>query len=266
MFYCDECGGHYTIDESGVSMHVGTDGAVDHEADADHVATGETSVGGADRPSTEGHKLTLALALTVEYDLNGEDPQFAKDRLEDMVRSAVGNGLLTGDSPMEVDEWRVRIREVEAISDADSGSTGGDDREAPTGLDSADGETGANTRYEISFLRDSEGGALILHLVATEPGLHEDDLFRRLYKAVSRWLVDTERGRDLLEQSGFHLNILDLAFDEAIKDGALDPFLKQQGIVSGRLEDVFSDYSKTERAQALSNLDRFGGILEWENS
>ncbi|WP_019584490.1 hypothetical protein, partial [Thioalkalivibrio sp. ALE16] len=114
MFSCDECGRPYIIDEIGVSTHIGTDENFDHEADADHVAIGETSVGVTDCPPTERNKLTLELTLTVEYDLNGEDPQFAKERLEDMVRVAVGEGLLTGDSSMEVDEWRVRVREIES--------------------------------------------------------------------------------------------------------------------------------------------------------
>ncbi|WP_019023068.1 hypothetical protein [Thioalkalivibrio sp. ALE23] len=60
--------------------------------------------------------LTLELTLVAEYDLNGEEPGVLKDRLNQMVTMAVGDGLLTGDTPAEVDEWFHHVREVESSS------------------------------------------------------------------------------------------------------------------------------------------------------
>lgn len=40
MSYCKECGQEMDVDEFGISNHV-IDGAIDHDADADHVALQE---------------------------------------------------------------------------------------------------------------------------------------------------------------------------------------------------------------------------------
>jgi hypothetical protein len=61
-------------------------------------------------------QITLRLTLDVAYDLNGEDPRVARWQLERLVVDAVNNGLLTGDTAMEVDRYRHRIEELKKDS------------------------------------------------------------------------------------------------------------------------------------------------------
>ena len=41
LFYCNECGEPYEIDDSGILRHVTADGEIDYDNDADHVPYGE---------------------------------------------------------------------------------------------------------------------------------------------------------------------------------------------------------------------------------
>lgn len=54
----------------------------------------------------------LRLTLTVEYKEETFDPRAARAHLINAVRHAVGNGLLTGDTPMEVEEWSHYVQQV----------------------------------------------------------------------------------------------------------------------------------------------------------
>jgi hypothetical protein len=44
MFYCDECGHKYVIQEGEISQHITEDGEIDYDRDEDHVAYGEEEV------------------------------------------------------------------------------------------------------------------------------------------------------------------------------------------------------------------------------
>jgi len=56
--------------------------------------------------------LKLKMTLVVDYETNDEPTDFLKKMLENVVHSAMDNGLLTGDSCAVVDEYRVIVEEV----------------------------------------------------------------------------------------------------------------------------------------------------------
>lgn len=47
----------------------------------------------------------ICFTLEVSYILNGEQPEEMVRRLENMVRHAIGEGMLTGETAAEVDEY-----------------------------------------------------------------------------------------------------------------------------------------------------------------
>lgn len=58
-------------------------------------------------------KLTLKLELTVRYDLNGEEPVVMEQNLRRLMNRAIDDGLLTGATAAEVDEYSYDIIEME---------------------------------------------------------------------------------------------------------------------------------------------------------
>lgn len=69
-----------------------------------NIRTGETF---EVAPAAGKHKLVLT--LTVDYSLNGEEISQLRSRLPRMIERSVGEGLLTGDGPAEVDEYSYRV-------------------------------------------------------------------------------------------------------------------------------------------------------------
>ncbi len=67
--------------------------------------------------ATEESKNRLVLTLTVDYSPNGEQLSDLRSRLMRMIERAVGEGLLTGEGPAEVEEYSYR---VEALGDQPS--------------------------------------------------------------------------------------------------------------------------------------------------
>lgn len=65
--------------------------------------------------------LTTRLRLTfdIDYALNGEPLADMIERLRRMAERAVGNGMLTGDSPAEVEQYSMSVTEVPALLDED---------------------------------------------------------------------------------------------------------------------------------------------------
>jgi hypothetical protein len=57
-------------------------------------------------------KKSLQLTLDVTYIPKGVSVEELKARLEHLVRHGVGEGLLTGDTEVEVDAWDFSIKEV----------------------------------------------------------------------------------------------------------------------------------------------------------
>jgi hypothetical protein len=55
---------------------------------------------------------TFELKLTVEYDLNGENPNTMRCQLERAVDFLVGEGLLTGYSDATVERWESEVLEL----------------------------------------------------------------------------------------------------------------------------------------------------------
>lgn len=53
----------------------------------------------------------LTLTLRVVYDPNGMTAAELKALLDDHTRRAIGNGMLSGDTPAEVDEYSMQIVE-----------------------------------------------------------------------------------------------------------------------------------------------------------
>lgn len=54
----------------------------------------------------------LTLTLEIEYVLNETSKEWLKTQLRAMVMEASGNGLFTGDSDAEVEEWVVGVKET----------------------------------------------------------------------------------------------------------------------------------------------------------
>lgn len=57
-------------------------------------------------------KPILELKLQISYDLDGDSLKAMKLRLQDVVDNAMGRGIVTGDGPATVDEYRVDITEL----------------------------------------------------------------------------------------------------------------------------------------------------------
>lgn len=57
----------------------------------------------------EPNNATLDLSLKVAYALNGEAIQTVRENLERMVRNAIGDGMLTGSTAAEVEEYKLEI-------------------------------------------------------------------------------------------------------------------------------------------------------------
>jgi hypothetical protein len=57
----------------------------------------------------ESDTISLVLELSVTYQLNGVNPESMRHYLEDMVRHAIGEGMLTGSSDAEVDSYGVHV-------------------------------------------------------------------------------------------------------------------------------------------------------------
>ena len=53
--------------------------------------------------------MTLELTLTVAYDTKGVTEEWLRDQLFQLVREAVGNGNLTGNSEAEVMWWNSHV-------------------------------------------------------------------------------------------------------------------------------------------------------------
>lgn len=54
----------------------------------------------------------LRLTLDVTYDLQGVGTEEMQARLHVMVQNAVSEGMLTGDTPAEVEAWETHVTEV----------------------------------------------------------------------------------------------------------------------------------------------------------
>jgi hypothetical protein len=57
-------------------------------------------------------KLKLRLTVDVEYDLNGTPPGDLKDYLGELPRAAAGDGLFTGFTDAEVENWSSTVEEI----------------------------------------------------------------------------------------------------------------------------------------------------------
>jgi hypothetical protein len=55
----------------------------------------------------------LRLVLDIEYQLNGASEAELRDMLEDSVKYAMEQGLLTQETPAEIVEWKAKITKVE---------------------------------------------------------------------------------------------------------------------------------------------------------
>ncbi|AJF08248.1 hypothetical protein [Geoalkalibacter subterraneus] len=51
----------------------------------------------------------VRLTLDVLYDLQGEDIEYLRQRLQDAIFTEIGNGALTGDSPAEVESYEISV-------------------------------------------------------------------------------------------------------------------------------------------------------------
>jgi hypothetical protein len=84
-------------------------------ADAQRHALGKAS--SEDEWYANHESSRLRLVLDVEYNLNGERIEQMKGLLRKLVAHAVGEGLLTGDSSAEVDQYSVNVFEHPKISE-----------------------------------------------------------------------------------------------------------------------------------------------------
>lgn len=68
-------------------------------------------------PSRPTETARLRLVLDVTYDLNGEDTNIMKRRLYRAVEYAIGEGLLTGSTSAEVDEYSMDVAEFPEVDE-----------------------------------------------------------------------------------------------------------------------------------------------------
>jgi hypothetical protein len=59
--------------------------------------------------------IKIKLVLTVEFDPHGEDVVYLKHNMNQVVRNAVNNGVLTGDSPSTVEHYNYEVTEVKNL-------------------------------------------------------------------------------------------------------------------------------------------------------
>jgi hypothetical protein len=62
-------------------------------------------------PKSEPENAHLLLSLYVSYELGGVEKNLMKQALEDLVQRAIGEGLLTGETPATVDAWSAHVSE-----------------------------------------------------------------------------------------------------------------------------------------------------------
>ena len=60
-------------------------------------------------PAIDAPTTTLRLTLDVRYFLNGENAEEMARRLEQMCHHAIGEGMLTGETEAEVDEFSIDV-------------------------------------------------------------------------------------------------------------------------------------------------------------
>ncbi len=65
-------------------------------------------------PTQSPSPLRLRLVIDIAYTLNGEAPDCLFAELHNLATRAAGEGLFTGESPAEVDEWSATVEEVRA--------------------------------------------------------------------------------------------------------------------------------------------------------
>lgn len=56
--------------------------------------------------------LHLRLIVDVTYNTNRVNPDELGQKLQDMVRFAMGDGLVTGESAAEVESWKTKVQKV----------------------------------------------------------------------------------------------------------------------------------------------------------
>jgi hypothetical protein len=66
----------------------------------------------AEKGGNLDEKLHLTLRLDVTYDPNGVKKEWLEAALHDVVKYAMSNGMLTGPSEAEVDEWSANVSET----------------------------------------------------------------------------------------------------------------------------------------------------------
>jgi hypothetical protein len=73
----------------------------------------------------ETNKLRLVLNVTIDYNLDGADPEQLRRNLSTMVQYAAGEGMLTGDSAATVEtlDWKVVGRDRPLRERDDAGIT-----------------------------------------------------------------------------------------------------------------------------------------------
>lgn len=59
------------------------------------------------------NKLKLRLSLDIEYTPNDVSERFLRGQLEFMVKNAMSNGLVTGETDAEIENWDMRINRVD---------------------------------------------------------------------------------------------------------------------------------------------------------
>lgn len=58
--------------------------------------------------------LKLRLSLDIEYTLNGVSEQYLRRQLEFIMENAMSNGMVTGESDAEIENWDMRIHRVDS--------------------------------------------------------------------------------------------------------------------------------------------------------
>ena len=111
----------------------------------------------------------------------------------------------------------------------------------------------------ICFVRMDRTGIDAMRVVEfTTVAENKEDVLKRLERALTRWIEETEEGKEAWRESSEDLNIGDLIsyFDaEGNPAASIKPYLKQKGIF--KVKDVFvlTNAAQESDDRVLANLE-----------
>lgn len=98
-----------------------------------------------------------------------------------------------------------------------------------------------NHAVSLVFVRTEAGHPSttgVLHVRTSDPGADRDSVYESIRQAITKWMIETEEGREWIEDTHYDFNVGDLmaALDLSRSDGVAG-YLLSEGIV---IDDFFA--------------------------